>query len=147
MASEVVFPTDVAGYAEVTKEDLVARHRKEKKELQAQIQKLKNGVPKGDKKKKKEITEQIAKLETELTLRQDQELSSFTPNEEAAHCNGGGISDTTAILEAQDVQNDTKPSQESTGKKSKAQKRRQARHTHVHLEADLDALDTPLITF
>ncbi|KAJ8315945.1 hypothetical protein KUTeg_005959 [Tegillarca granosa] len=49
-------------------EALIQKHKKEKKELQAQIQKLKHSAPKGDKKKKKEVTEEIARLESELSL-------------------------------------------------------------------------------
>ncbi|XP_069115043.1 deubiquitinase OTUD6B-like [Argopecten irradians] len=55
-------------------EELLSRkHKKERKELQAQIQKLKHSVPKGDKKKKKEVSEQIAKLELDLDQRQEAE--------------------------------------------------------------------------
>lgn len=51
------------------------RQRKEKKELQAQIQALKK-TAKNDKTKKKELTVEIARLETELEVRHKQELES-----------------------------------------------------------------------
>lgn len=51
------------------------RHRKEKKELQAQIQSLKK-TAKNDKTKKKELTIEIARLETELEFRHKQELQT-----------------------------------------------------------------------
>lgn len=78
-------------------EELLARHRKEKKELQgffliltlhifsvvcstitlfistAKIQALKKSITKGDKKKKKEVTEEIVKLESELETRHEAE--------------------------------------------------------------------------
>ena len=38
---------------DLDEESLVARQKKEKKDLQANIQKLKNSVPKGDKQKRK----------------------------------------------------------------------------------------------
>lgn len=58
-------------------EELLNKHRKEKKELQAEIQKIKHGVPKGDKKRKKESTEQIAKLEKQLQEKHEKELAEF----------------------------------------------------------------------
>merc|ERR1712071_77135 len=48
-------------------EELIARHRREKKDLQAKIQALKKTATKGDKKKKKDVAEEIAKIEKELT--------------------------------------------------------------------------------
>lgn len=55
-------------------EDLITRHRQEKKDLQAKVQSMKKSIPKGDKKKKKEITEEITKLEIELEQRHKEEL-------------------------------------------------------------------------
>ena len=49
------------------------RHRKEKKELQSQIQALKKAA-KNDKTKKKELTNEIARLEIELDARHKQEI-------------------------------------------------------------------------
>ena len=40
----------------------------------ASIQKIKHGVPKGDKKRQKQAKEEIAKLEAELAARHEQEL-------------------------------------------------------------------------
>lgn len=56
---------------------LTTTHKRERKELQARIQKIKHEVPKGDKKKKKESVEQIAKLQTELDQRQDKEMADL----------------------------------------------------------------------
>lgn len=61
-------------------EDLLTKHRRERKELQAKIQSLKKSCNKGDKKKKREVTEQIARLEADLNERQEQELKEETPN-------------------------------------------------------------------
>lgn len=61
-------------------EDLQKKHRQEKKDLQAKIQSMKKGIPKGDKKKKKEITEEIAKLEAELENRHKEELNKLKAN-------------------------------------------------------------------
>ncbi|XP_036422153.1 deubiquitinase OTUD6B [Colossoma macropomum] len=60
--------------AETAEELLAKQHRKEKKELQAKIQSMKNAVPKNDKKRRKQLTEDIARLEAELTQKHENEL-------------------------------------------------------------------------
>lgn len=61
----------------VDEEELLKRHRQEKKDLQAKIQSMKKSIPKGDKKKKKEITEEIVKLEIELEENHNEELNQL----------------------------------------------------------------------
>lgn len=56
------------------KEELLQRHKEEKKELQSQITKLKHSVSKGDKKGKKVVQEQISQLEKDLKERHDKEI-------------------------------------------------------------------------
>lgn len=56
-------------------EQLLARHRKERKDLQSKIQSLKKS--KVDKKKKKELQDEIARLESELEVRHAEELNKF----------------------------------------------------------------------
>ncbi|KAG5322405.1 OTU6B Deubiquitinase, partial [Pseudoatta argentina] len=63
--------------ATITEEELTQKHKKERKELQAQIQTLKKSICKGDKKKKKEITEEIGRLEERLDKRQSEELNTW----------------------------------------------------------------------
>ncbi|XP_004602409.2 deubiquitinase OTUD6B [Sorex araneus] len=58
-------------------EQLVRRHRKEKKELQARIQGMKNAVPKNDKKRRKQLTEDVAKLEAEMEQKHKEELEQL----------------------------------------------------------------------
>lgn len=58
-------------------EEIISRHRKEKKDLQAKIQALKKTATKGDKKKKKEVSDEISKLESELEKRHNEELEGF----------------------------------------------------------------------
>uniref|UniRef100_A0A0A9X8U4 OTU domain-containing protein 6B n=1 Tax=Lygus hesperus TaxID=30085 RepID=A0A0A9X8U4_LYGHE len=58
-------------------EDIVQRHKREKKELQAKIQSLKKTATKGDKKKKKEVQEEINKLEADIENRHATELSNL----------------------------------------------------------------------
>lgn len=56
-------------------DDLAARHKNERKELQAKIQALKKSAGKGDKKKKKEVLEKIAQLESDLDKKHADELA------------------------------------------------------------------------
>lgn len=55
-------------------EELLQRHKEEKKELQSQITKLKHSVSKGDKKGKKAVQEKITQLERELKEKHEAEL-------------------------------------------------------------------------
>lgn len=89
---------------------LESKHRKEKKELQAQIQALKKAA-KNDKTKKKELTAEILRLETEMDTRHQQEIDSANKN----HKDTNEITDTAL----NNVENDL-----SKVKISKAQKRR-----------------------
>lgn len=98
-------------------EDLVARHKKERKELQAKIQALKKTAGKGDKKKKKEVLEEIARLESDLDKRHADELA----NAETNTVNGDDHSN-----QEDDNQNqvDANESNDKTNRVSRAQKRR-----------------------
>lgn len=103
---------------ELTEEELTQKHKKERKELQAQIQTLKKSICKGDKKKKKEVTEEISHLEEVLDKKQEKELSrwkvahlSNTENENIENGNDESIKD-------------NKQFEQSTHRISKAQKRR-----------------------
>lgn len=101
--------------------DLDAKHRKEKKELQAQIQALKK-IAKSDKSKKKELTSEIVRLEFELDERHKSE------REESA-------SNSNAIVITNDEHN---PEPEVIHQKlSKAQKRRDKKSQHEKQVAEL----------
>uniref|UniRef100_A0A3P9NJL8 ubiquitinyl hydrolase 1 n=1 Tax=Poecilia reticulata TaxID=8081 RepID=A0A3P9NJL8_POERE len=65
---------------ETPEELLIKRHRKEKKDLQAKIQGMKNSVPKNDKKRRKQLTEEIAKLESDLSQQHEEELKQMKSN-------------------------------------------------------------------
>lgn len=69
---------------EPTEEDLLLKHRKERKDLQVKITTIKKTT---DKKKKKESTELIAKLEAELKTKQQIELDSLTNILKSVSCN------------------------------------------------------------
>lgn len=56
---------------------LLRRQRKEKRELQAKIQGMKNAVPKNDKKRRKQLSDDVAKLEAELEQKHQEELEKL----------------------------------------------------------------------
>jgi len=60
-----------------TLETLQERHRREIKELQKTVQKIKHAVPKGDKRRLKEAQQEISALESGLHDRQSKELKAF----------------------------------------------------------------------
>lgn len=95
------------------------KHKKERKELQAQIQILKKSICKGDKKKKKEITEEIGRLEENLEKRQVEEVNTWR----LAHVT---LNDKqTEPAEASEEVSTDNCSDQSSHRVSKAQKRRE----------------------
>ncbi|XP_073406613.1 deubiquitinase OTUD6B [Dendrobates tinctorius] len=101
---------------------LVRQHRKEKKELQAKIQSMKNSVPKNDKKKRKQLTEDIAKMESELEEKHKQELAVLSSKQR----DEAEVSSITNGVTSIDLGNDV-PGQQM--RVSKAQKRREKKAT------------------
>lgn len=93
--------------------DISARHKRERKELQAKIQALKKTAGKGDKKKKKEVLEEIVRLEADLEAKHANELS--TTIETPA---GQQHEDTVESVENNEAASET------NSRISKAQKRR-----------------------
>ncbi|XP_064204210.1 deubiquitinase OTUD6B [Anguilla rostrata] len=102
-----------------TPEELVSKqHRKEKKDLQAKIQSMKNAVPKNDKKRRKQLVEDIAKLEAELNQKHEEELKQLNDNQD------GDKVDTIANgVEKLDLDVE-EPKETKQSRTSKAQKRR-----------------------
>nr|CAB3264603.1 OTU domain-containing protein 6B-like [Phallusia mammillata] len=120
------------------RELLVARHRKEKKALQAEIQSIKKSVPKGDKKQAKQSKIKIAELEQDLELRHEKEIESFEQqNSNTSSSKVAENLDNLVITEA--VESDKK-----TPKVSKAQRKREKKaakakdHAEMCAEAELD---------
>ena len=107
---------------ELTEEELTLKHKKERKELQAQIQTLKKSICKGDKKKKKEITEEIGHLEEALEKKQNEELTTW----KVVHLNINNVENEN--IEFSRSSNESIKSnvqnEQSTQRISKAQKRR-----------------------
>ncbi|KAK3085518.1 hypothetical protein FSP39_004507 [Pinctada imbricata] len=109
---------DLDGEEGTPEEILHQKHRREKKELQAEIQKLKSNVSKGDKKKKKDVAKQIADLESELSSRHAKEVAEL----ENQTTNAGSENQVAEKLENLTTE-DTEQSNRDK-RPSKAQKRR-----------------------
>uniref|UniRef100_A0A8K9UDN5 ubiquitinyl hydrolase 1 n=1 Tax=Oncorhynchus mykiss TaxID=8022 RepID=A0A8K9UDN5_ONCMY len=104
---------------ETAEEILAKQHRKEKKDLQAKIQSMKNAVPKNDKKRRKQLTEDIVKLEAELNQKHNEELQQLdSSGEKMVDKVVNGVE--SLALEGEEEQKDAKQG----GGPSKAQKRR-----------------------
>lgn len=107
---------------ETPEEILAKQHRKEKKDLQAKIQSMKNAVPKNDKKRRKQLTEDIAGLEAELNQKHKDELKQL-------NCNVAGgekvaVEEVANGIEALAVHGEEERESQQT-RVSKAQKRRE----------------------
>ncbi|XP_012227025.1 deubiquitinase OTUD6B [Linepithema humile] len=105
----------------LTEEELTQKHKKERKDLQAQIQTLKKSICKGDKKKKKEIAEEIGRLEESLEKQQAEEVTTW----KLAHITLN--TEQTEFVqehEIDEIDKDNNCSKQSVHKISRAQKRR-----------------------
>lgn len=97
---------------------LESKHRKEKKELQAQLQALKKAA-KNDKTKKKELAAEIAKLETEMEVRHKQELESIQKDTDE------DVTDSVMIVENEVAKVKISKAQKRRDKKSLQEKERE----------------------
>jgi len=112
------------------RELLLTSHRKEKKELQAQIQALKKTASKGDKKKKKEVSETIANLEAKLKEKHKAELTNLEEEGLAGDHLANRESAVPEIVQKVEENSDDAalgplPIKEEYSRVSKAQKRRE----------------------
>jgi len=99
-----------------TKDEILQRHRNEKKDMQCKIQSMKKSVAKGDRKKKKEVAEQTAVIESKLKQKHLEELNQFIKED----------GDSSLILNLQEVTID-----DSNIKISRAEKRRSKKITQM----------------
>uniref|UniRef100_A0A2M3ZDH5 Putative otu ovarian tumor-like cysteine protease n=1 Tax=Anopheles braziliensis TaxID=58242 RepID=A0A2M3ZDH5_9DIPT len=102
---------------ESEREEMLAQHRKEKKELQSKIQSMKK--MKVDKKKKKEIQDQIASMEAEMEERHAEELKRLTISSAETPEESG------AAVEVEENGSEPQPGQQEEQRLSKAQRRRE----------------------
>ncbi|XP_051519038.1 deubiquitinase OTUD6B-like isoform X1 [Myxocyprinus asiaticus] len=120
-----------------TAEELLAKqHRKEKKDLQAKIQIMKNAVPKNDKKRRKQLTEDIARLEAELSQKHENELKqmqiSSTPEEVSNALDSVSLADNEEKTDAKQAR--TSKAQKRRDKKAALEKEREVRIAEAEVE-------------
>ncbi|XP_056378323.1 deubiquitinase OTUD6B [Hyla sarda] len=116
---------------------LLRRHRKEKKELQAKIQSMKNNVPKNDKKRRKQLTDDVAKMEAELEERHKQELADLSqkqPAETEVKSISNGVTNLDLGLEAPVQQARVSKAQKRREKKAALEKERDERIAEAEIE-------------
>lgn len=106
-------------------DDVLKRHRQEKKDLQAKIQSLKKSVPKGDKKKKKELTDEIAQLEKDLEDKHSRELKEVKGTEPDL------IENSNACIETIEDNTNEILTEKVPTKVSRAQKRREKKESEA----------------
>ncbi|KAG1947095.1 deubiquitinase OTUD6B [Pimephales promelas] len=124
---------------ESAEELLAKQQRKEKKDLQAKIQTMKNAVPKNDKKRRKQLTEDIAKLETELDQKHENELKHLQ--------NSSLVKEVSNALESVSLANSeektvlSKPSRTSKAQKKRDKKAALEKEREVRIaEAEVENL-------
>lgn len=99
-----------------TRDEILQRHRNEKKDMQYKIQSMKKSVAKGDRKKKKEVAEQTAEIEAKLKQKHLDELNKFSEEDK----------ESSLIQDLQEMKiNDVTP------KVSRAEKRRSKKITQM----------------
>ncbi|XP_039096891.1 deubiquitinase OTUD6B-like [Hyaena hyaena] len=113
-------------------EQLVRRHRKEKKELQARIQGLKNAVPKNDKQRRKQLTEDVAKLEAEMEQRHKEELEQLRLTSKGSKIDSVAVNISNVVLENQPPR--ISKAQKRRDKKAALEKEREERIAEAETE-------------
>ncbi|XP_071078333.1 deubiquitinase OTUD6B isoform X2 [Desmodus rotundus] len=113
-------------------EQLVKRHRKEKKELQAKIQGMKNAVPKNDKKRRKQLTEDVAKLEAEMEKKHKEELEQLKPTSKESKRDFDAVNISNLVLENQPPR--ISRAQKRRDKKAALEKEQKERIAEAELE-------------
>ncbi|KAK4827613.1 hypothetical protein QYF61_019538 [Mycteria americana] len=119
-------------------QQLVKRQRKEKRELQAKIQGMKNAVPKNDKKRRKQLADEVAKLEAELEQKHKEELKQL--KEASLEQNKtDSIADGVANLELEGVEQQIQhpritKAQKRREKKAALEKEREERIAEAEIE-------------
>ncbi|XP_029416755.1 deubiquitinase OTUD6B isoform X3 [Nannospalax galili] len=113
-------------------EQLVRRHRKEKKELQAKIQGMKNAVPKNDKKRRKQLTEEVAKLEKEMEQKHREELEHLKLASKENKIDSVAVNISNMVLESQPPR--ISKAQKRREKKAALEKEREERIAEAETE-------------
>ncbi|XP_025321876.1 OTU domain-containing protein 6A [Canis lupus baileyi] len=100
---------------------VIRRHHREKSELQARIQGMKNSVPKSDKKRRKQLLLDVARLEAEMEQKHQQELEKFQESFPA----NSNVDSVTEDLAKMDLEN--QPPRLSRARRRRERRARQER--------------------
>eukprot|EP00730_Choanoeca_flexa_P003749 TRINITY_DN11492_c6_g1_i6.p1 TRINITY_DN11492_c6_g1~~TRINITY_DN11492_c6_g1_i6.p1 ORF type:complete len:274 (+),score=84.29 TRINITY_DN11492_c6_g1_i6:21-842(+) len=108
-------------------DELLARQKKELKELQGKIMGMKKSVPKGDKKKKKEVTAEIARLEAALDMKHETERNAFEAGDSNASAaeQPDAAAATTEAAEATEASGQVRKSRAAKRREKKEQEERE----------------------
>ncbi|KAM9329005.1 LOW QUALITY PROTEIN: deubiquitinase OTUD6B-like [Gastrophryne carolinensis] len=109
---------------------LARQHKREKIELQAKIQSLKNAVPKSDKKRRQQLMEDVAKLEAELEEKHSKELATLTEVSSVAN----GVTNLNLGAEVSTQQPRVSKAQKRREKKAALEKERDDRIAEAEVE-------------
>ncbi|KAL9879557.1 deubiquitinase OTUD6B [Glossina fuscipes] len=120
-----------AKLVKISLEDVQCRHRRERKDLQAKIQALKKNTPKTNKKKRKEVMEEVARMETELDLKQADEIKVAEELQSAKLVESQSNGENFEVLES-----DEKMKCEPAVRVTKAQKRRDKKAREARLREE-----------
>uniref|UniRef100_A0A4X2JPP0 ubiquitinyl hydrolase 1 n=1 Tax=Vombatus ursinus TaxID=29139 RepID=A0A4X2JPP0_VOMUR len=129
---EAVTAEELPEEEEEKQDQLLKRHRKEKKELQAKIQSMKNVVPKNDKKRRKQLIEDVAKLEGEMEQRHKEELEHLKLTSHAENEIDSVVN--IASLDIENQQPRISKAQKRREKKAALEKEREERIAEAEIE-------------
>ncbi|KAF3707473.1 OTU domain-containing protein 6B [Channa argus] len=122
------------GAVETPEELLAKQHRKEKKDLQAKIQSMKNAVPKNDKKRRKQLTEEITKLEADLNQKHEEESRKLTTNTEVEEVIKGAETLQVEGGELEEVKQRVTKAQKRRDKKAAQERERESRIAEAEVQ-------------
>lgn len=105
-------------------DELQAKHRKDRKELQSKIQALKKSADKGDKKRKREVLDEIVKLELALEQRHQSELNALNESKTIQQVVISDTEHAPIIADSKSDEPTIKTDAAGADRVSKAQKRR-----------------------
>ncbi|NXI41251.1 OTU6B Deubiquitinase, partial [Galbula dea] len=129
---------DEEAEAEGSLQQLVKQQRREKRELQAKIQGLKNAVPKNDKKRRKQLADEVAKLEAELEQKHKEELKQLkeaSPEQNKVDSIADGVANIELERGEQQIQHPRiSKAQKRREKKAALEKEREERIAEAEIE-------------
>ncbi|XP_003791969.1 OTU domain-containing protein 6A-like [Otolemur garnettii] len=116
------------------KQRMMRRHGREKKELQAHIQSLKNSVPKTDKKKRKQLLLDVARLEAEMEQKHQRELEEFLESHPGSSSSIDAVTEDLAKMDLENQPPRLSRAQKRRERKAALERERQERIAEAEME-------------